>query len=313
MSEPKVTVVMPVYNEAAQITENVKRVDRILTAAGIRHGFVLVNDGSRDATWPELCRLTDSVDDVIIANLSRNFGKEAALCAGISLATGAAVVTMDADLQHPPELIVEMVRLWRDERFHVVEGVKRSRGKQSPLQRWGAALFYRGFSMLTRINLNQATDFKLLDRSVIGAWGQLNEASTFFRGMVSWVGYRHCEVPFDVDDRREGRSGWSLRKLFAYAVHSTAAFTSVPLYLISYVGIAFCALAVILGAETLWMKFSGVAIGGFTTVILLLLTIGGVIMIDLGVIGVYLSKIYEETKARPRFIISEVRGAGEHE
>ena len=165
------------------------------------------------------------------------------------------------------------------------------------------------FSALTGIDLDQATDFKLLDRKVVDALALMGETSVFFRGMTSWVGYRHCEIPFDVGDRLAGRSSWSLRSLFAYAVHSTASFTSLPLHLISYIGVAFCALALALGIETLWTKVSGAAIGGFTTVILLLLIIGGVVMIDLGVIGLYLAKIYEETKARPRFIISEIRDA----
>lgn len=310
---PTITVVMPVYNEASHIYENVLRVDAVLTDAGIVHGFVLTNDGSSDGTWGELSRLATSLSGVTIADLSRNFGKEAALCAGIGLAKGEAVVTIDADLQHPPEVIVEMVRLWREEGFDVVEGVKRDRGKQSAILKLGAASFYKVFSALTGLDLDQATDFKLLDRRVVDAWGRLNETNTFFRGMTSWVGYKHCEVPFDVDDRLQGRSGWSFGKLVAYAIHSTASFTSVPLYVISYMGAVFCVLAVALGIETLWNKFAGVAVGGFTTVIILLLIIGGLIMVNLGIIGVYLSKIYEETKARPRFIISEIKGAGTDE
>lgn len=309
-SAPTITVVMPVYNEAQQIRGNVLLVDRILADAGIVADFVLVDDGSSDVTWRELSEMASGASNVTAVRFSRNFGKEAALCAGVGLAGGDAVVTIDADLQHPPALIVEMVRLWRDEGFDVVEGVKRSRGRQSVFLKLGAATFYRGFSVLTGINLKQATDFKLLSRPVVESWRRMGEVSTFFRGMTSWVGYSHCEIPFDVDDRHTGASRWSFPRLLAYAVDSTASYTSVPLYLIAYMGAVFCVLALFLGAQTLWTKFAGAAVDGFTTVIVLLLAIGGLIMIDLGIIGVYLSKIYQEAKARPRFVISEVRGSG---
>ncbi|PKQ16605.1 MAG: glycosyltransferase [Actinobacteria bacterium HGW-Actinobacteria-7] len=308
-SDVTITVVMPVHDEAEQIRENVLRVGALLETAGIRHDFVLVDDGSRDETWAELQWLAlDPATPVTAVRLSRNFGKEAALCAGLELATGDAVVTIDADLQHPPELIVEMVRLWREQGYEVVEGVKRDRGRQSVFQKLGAAFFYRVFSTLTGIDLNQATDFKLLDRRVVEAWRRMGESRTFFRGMTSWVGYRHIELPFDVVDRSAGRSKWSLRKLFWYAVDSTTSFTAVPLYAIAYLGLIFSLLAFALMVQTLWMKFSGSAVTGFTTVIILILVVGGAIMIDLGIIGVYLSKIYEETKARPRFVVADIVG-----
>lgn len=296
------------------IRDNILEVEAVMRAAGIPHDFVVVDDGSRDGTFDVLEQLTALLPNLTVLQLSRNFGKEAALAAGLEVALGDAVVTMDADLQHPPELIPEMVRLWRDEGFEVVEGVKTHRGREHPLNTLFARLFYRSFSAMSGIDLRDATDFKLLDRRAIQAWHAMGETITFFRGMTRWVGFRHVEVPFAVRDRAaDGRSRWRFARLVSYGVDSIASYTSHPLYFVAYIGTAFCIGAVGLATQTLWVKLSGHAVSGFTTVIILLLAIGGFVMIDLGIIGIYLSKIYEESKRRPRFIISRrLGGDGQH-
>lgn len=299
------TVIMPVFNEAAQISANVQEVHSILEAAGVDHNFVLVDDGSRDSTWLRLQEMARSPVPVLAVRLSRNFGKEAALSAGLKKADGDAVVTMDADLQHPPRIILEMIDLWREGGFDVVEGVKIDRGRQSWTHKALAGTFYSGFSALTGLSLKQATDFKLLDRRVVDVLTGLNEKSTFYRGLTTWVGFTHATLPFAVEERTEGASRWSLRHLLRYAVDSTVSFTTVPLYLVSYAGAAFFVIGVLLGIQTLWVKISGSAVDGFTTVIILLLGIGGMIMVNLGVIGLYLSRIYDEAKARPQFVVGE--------
>ena len=221
-----ITVVMPVYNEGDFIYANVMRVDGILQAAGIEHQFLLVDDGSRDQTWQEMCRLAEDHDQVSLLRLSRNFGKEAALCAGLENAGGDAVVVMDADLQHPPENIPEMVRLWREEGYDVVEGVKEDRGKESLGSRLAAMLFYRTFRKTTGIDIGVASDFKLLDRSAVEAWRELPERNTFFRGLSAWVGFRRYSLPFKVAPRAGGETKWTMKGLIKLAVNSITAYTA---------------------------------------------------------------------------------------
>lgn len=303
-----ITVVMPVYNEGDFIYANVMRVDGILQAAGIEHQFLLVDDGSRDQTWQEMCRLAEDHDQVSLLRLSRNFGKEAALCAGLENAGGDAVVVMDADLQHPPENIPEMVRLWREEGYDVVEGVKEDRGKESLGSRLAAMLFYRTFRKTTGIDIGVASDFKLLDRSAVEAWRELPERNTFFRGLSAWVGFRRYSLPFKVAPRAGGETKWTMKGLIKLAVNSITAYTAAPLLVVFWLGVLMGVAAVILTVQTLYMYFSHHAETGFSTVILLQLFIGSGIMISLSIIGLYIAKIYDEVKGRPRYLIRARRG-----
>lgn len=273
--------------------------------SGFDHDFIVVDDGSRDNTWNEIRKLAPEIPCISAFRLSRNFGKEAALCAGLEAVKADACIIMDADLQHPPEIIPEMVRLWRDEGFDVVEGVKTSRGRESILNKAGASFFYSILYKLSGFNLDKASDFKLLDARVVSAWRLMGERSTFFRGMSAWVGYKRVSIPFVVADRESGRSKWSFLKLFKLAVTAITSFSSLPLQIVTFMGMAFLAGSLILGVQTLYKKFAGISFSGFTTVILLLLIIGSTIMISLGIIGTYMAKIYEEVKYRPRYLIAE--------
>jgi glycosyltransferase involved in cell wall biosynthesis len=241
---------------------------------------------------------------VSAVRLSRNFGKEAALAAGLERAAGEAIVVMDGDLQHPPCLIREMLRHWRDG-AEVVEGVKEDRGRESLISRFQAELFYGLFTKLTGFDLRGASDFKLLDRRVLGAWRQMGEHNLFFRGMTAWLGFRRVTVPFTVNARIDGTSQWSTLALTRLAINAVTSFTSAPLYMLNTAGIVFLVFAMVLGLHTLTLKISGRAVDGFSTVILLLLIMGSAIMLGLGVIGVYLARIYEEAKNRPRFVVAE--------
>lgn len=304
-----ICVVMPVYNEGAQIYGNVEEVHKLLIGAKINHHFLLVNDGSTDNSWQEIKRLlTDFPTCISAVNFARNFGKEAALCAGATLATGDAIVTLDADWQHPPELIVEMVRLWQEEHYDVVEAVKAERMDQSRIVKMGASLFYAAFSKMSGLELNQSTDFKLLDRKVVEAWKELEETNTFFRGMTAWVGFKRHELPFSVHERTSGKSSWSLKGLFKLAVDAITAYTAKPLYVVFLMGFAFLLIAVVIGIQTLINFIIGNAVTGFTTVILLILFSSALIMLALGIVGLYLSNIYSEVKHRPRYIIAEHHG-----
>lgn len=303
-----ITVLMPVYNEGEYIYNNVMTVDGILEKAAIEHQFLLVDDGSSDSTWAELCRLAADHPQVSVIHLSRNFGKEAALCAGLENVAGDAVVVMDSDLQHPPELIPEMVRLWKEEGYDVVEGVKADRGKESLGSKLAALTFYRTFRKSTGIDIGIASDFKLMDASAVEAWRQLPEKNTFFRGLSAWVGYRRYALPFKVAPRAGGETKWTLKSLMKLAVNSITAYTAAPLFLVFWVGILMGLAAVILTVQTLYMYFSHHAETGFSTVILLLLFIGSGIMLSLSVIGLYIAKIYDEVKGRPRYLIQFKKG-----
>lgn len=305
-----VSIIMPVYNEGNQIYSNVVRVISILARHKIGNQIVLVNDGSSDNSWLELQRLSKDYANVLIIQLSRNFGKEAALCAGLENALGDACLILDSDLQHPPEMIPEMVRLWREEHYDVVEGIKSYRGKESLVGKFAALTFYKLFNKACRINLNCASDFKLLDRKVVDSWKQMNESITFFRAMSAWLGYNRIQVPFIVQERVNGSTKWSITSLIKLAVQSITSFTALPLHLVTWLGLALLIVDVVLVTQTLFMKFSGKAFTGFTTVIILVLGIGSLIMISLGIIGIYISKIYEEVKHRPRYLIATIQGKG---
>lgn len=303
--DKKVTVVIPVYNEELLIRENVGVIAGFLTQAGTGFTILLVDDGSKDSTWQKLKELSNENNYVKALRLSRNFGKEAAICAGLEEADGDACIIMDSDLQHPPQLIPEMIRLWRDEGYDVIEGVKSSRGNESLVKKVGAGMFYSILSRLSGLDMQQASDFKLLDRKVVDAWKSMSERGTFFRGMSAWVGYNRKSLPFSVGTRTRGTSKWSVLNLFTLAIKAITSFSSFPLHIVTFIGVFFLIGALVLGIQTIYMKVSGMALSGFTTVILLLLIIGSALMISLGIIGSYIARIYDEVKFRPRYIVSE--------
>ena len=299
------SVIIPIYQESEHIYNTVMHIDHILRNHNIFHNFILVDDGSLDNTWDELKRLHCESSSFKALRLTRNFGKESAICAGLEYADGEMAVVMDSDLQHPPELIPEMVRLWREENFDVVEGIKNKRGKENIWYRIGTSFFYRFLHKTASIDIENASDYKLLDRKVIEAWKKMPERTTFFRGMSAWVGFQRKQIFFDVKERVNGKSKWSLLRLCKLAINAITSYTTIPLQFITFIGILLFLLFIILGIQTLYMKFSGQALDGFTTVILLLLIIGSSVMMSLGIIGIYLSKIYQEVKLRPRYLVAE--------
>lgn len=305
MDDFLVSIIIPVFNEEEIIEETVKTIRRILTANDIRHEFVLIDDGSDDNTWEKIADLSEKNPLIGAIKLSRNFGKESAICAGLDKASGDACLIIDSDMQHPPSLIPDMFRLWKDEGFEVVEGVKSSRGNEGHVSKFSAALFYKTLKLLSGYDLENTSDFKLLDRKVVTAWKRMGERKTFFRGMSTWVGFKHTSILFDVQERKNGKSGWSFFKLLKLAVNAITAYSSVPLHIVTFIGIIFLTGSFILGTQTLYKKFAGHALSGFTTVILLLLIIGSCLMISLGIIGTYIARIYDEVKSRPRYIISD--------
>ncbi len=305
MYKKMVSVVIPVYNEGESIFENVNTIKKVMDTTLYEYEFVLIDDGSHDNTWSEINRLMDIIPNLRALRFSRNFGKEAALFAGLENVKSDACIIMDSDLQHPPEIIPKMFKLWSDDGFDVVEGVKSSRGHEGFLSKVSANSFYKLLHVLSGIDIDKASDFKLLDKKVVNALLNMNERNTFFRGMSAWTGFNRASVPFAVKERTNGSSKWSALKLFKLAMNAITSFSSLPLYIVTFLGVLFLAGSFILGIQTLYMKFKGIAVSGFTTVILLLLIIGSTLMISLGIIGTYVAKIYEEVKQRPRYIVAE--------
>lgn len=278
-------------------------VSGIMEREKIPFELVFVNDGSRDQTWEMIEKAAEKNTHVTGIRFSRNFGKESAIFAGLANAEGDCIAVMDCDLQHPPEILVEMYRLW-EQGYEVVEGVKRSRGKESVLHRASAGMFYKIMSKAVQIDMSRASDFKLMDRKAVEALLSMPERNAFFRALSSWVGYRTTSVEFDVQERTEGESKWSTWSLIKYAVRNIVGFSSAPLQMITVAGVLTLFFAIVLGIQSLVKYFCGHALEGFTTVILLLLIIGSLIMLSLGIIGIYIAKIYEEVKGRPRYFIA---------
>lgn len=298
------SVVLPAYNEEKMLSKAAKTISGILEDAAISYELIFVNDGSKDNTWQEIEKAARENSHIVGIHFSRNFGKESAIFAGLAGATGDCCAVMDCDLQHPPETLVEMYRLW-EQGYEVVEGVKRSRGKESALHRASAGLFYRMISRAVQIDMSRASDFKLMDRKAVDALLAMPERNAFFRALSSWIGYRTAAVEFDVQEREEGESKWSTWSLVKYAITNIVAFSAVPLQIVTVAGVLVFLFALVMGIQTLAKFFLGHAVEGFTTVILLILIIGSIIMISLGIIGYYISKIYEEVKGRPRYLVSK--------
>lgn len=301
------TVVLPSYNEEASVSRAADTITALLSKAEIAHELLFVDDGSRDTTWARIEAQAGKYPNVRGVRFSRNFGKEAAIFAGLAQAKGDCVVVIDCDLQHPPEKIVEMYRLWQNG-VQVVEGVKSSRGKESPLHAFAAKGFYSIISRATRIDMSRASDFKLLDRRAVDTLLAMREKNAFFRALSSWIGFETAQVEFEVQPRLEGESKWSFVSLVKYAITNIVSFTTAPLQLVTLLGAGVFIASVILGVWSLWQKFTGQALEGFTTVILLQLIIGSILMFCLGIIGYYIAKIYEEIKDRPRYILSQACG-----
>lgn len=306
MSKAEISVVIPVYNEANTLTKCLMEIGNSVRSAGLSYEIIVIDDGSRDGTWDILSTISHTAKEIKAIKFSRNFGKESAIAAGLEFASGSSVIVMDGDLQHPPEILPEMIRLWKEEGFDIVEAVKADRGTEHVSSKIGAKLFYWMMKKLSELDLDNSSDFKLLDRKVVNAHNRLPECSRFFRGIVSWLGFKKAQIPFSVKDRISGRSRWSIFRLVNLAIHASTSFSSLPLHIITILGFVTFVISVILGVQTLYVKFSGSAVSGFTTVIILLLSIGSVLMISLGIIGTYISRIFEEVKNRPRFIVEDV-------
>lgn len=307
MAVAELSVVIPSYNEQDNVQVAARRISEILQNNAIDYELIFVNDGSSDDTWQEICTLAEQDRHICGISFSRNFGKESAIFAGLNYASGDACVLIDCDMQHPPETIIEMYNIWKNNDVDIVEGKKTTRGRENPVYRCFSKLFYSMIKGASGIDMTAASDFKLIDRKAVDALNSMPERLTFFRAMSGWVGFKTEYVYFDVAEREAGSSSWSVKSLFRYAVNSITSFTSAPLHAVTVCGVLTLAIAAVLAVNTLYNKIAGNSLEGFTTVILLQLLTSSIIMISLGIIGFYISKIYEEIKQRPRYIVSELK------
>lgn len=305
MSDKGLAIIIPVYNEGQRIAHNIGQLIQVLEGDGIDFRLTLVDDGSKDTSWLELERLAQADSRISCLRFSRNFGKEAAICAGLRETDAARYLVMDSDLQHPPRYIKDMLAKMDETGADIVDGVKAHRGKESLFYKVCARAYYGLLKWVSGMELDRSSDFKLLDRKVVDALAAFGEGRIFFRGICQWVGFSRAELPFLVDQREGNKSSFSLGRRVRFAIDSVLAFTSKPLYITVVAAIGFFIGAVVMAVQTLYNYFSGHAVSGFTTVILLLLIIGCVLSLSLGVIGAYISRIFEEVKARPTYIISQ--------
>lgn len=302
----KVVLLIPVYNEASVIVANLHAIIAHTTALpDISCQILLVDDGSSDGLLDVLEKNFALGTTIHYLRLNRNFGKEAALSAGLAKAGSCdSVIVMDSDLQHPPQLIPRMLELWQ-QGSEVVEACKQSRGDEPLVKGVGAKFFYKLFSYCTGININRQSDFKLLDKKVVAFYNSLPEKNRFFRGLVHWMHFSTAQVYFDVPESTRGDSAWSTWGLVRYAIRSITSFTSFPLQIVTLCGGLTFLLSLVLGSIAIIDKLSGKAVDGFSTVILLILMIGSVLMFSLGLIGIYIARIYDEVKRRPSYIIDD--------
>ncbi|MBI5311207.1 MAG: glycosyltransferase family 2 protein [Actinobacteria bacterium] len=303
------SVVVPAHNEALNLPSLHARLSSVFEEIGLPAELIVVDDGSTDDSAEVAASLDGGLVPVRVVSLSRNFGHQTALTAGIDLSAGDAVILMDADLQHPPETIHEMVALWR-QGADVVYGVRSREDAEGFFKRSTAGLFYRLLDKITSIDVPiDAADFRLLDRRVVEALGHMREDDRYLRGMVAWLGFRQTQVEFTRPERFAGESKYTLRRMFSFALSGIAGFSHRPLHLATALGFLFSGLAFAAGIFAISQKLlGGDLVPGWASILVVITFIGGIQLLVLGVIGAYLGRVYSEVKRRPLYVVSELRG-----
>jgi dolichol-phosphate mannosyltransferase len=304
----KLAIVAPCYNEEAGLPEFVRRVKEVVAKLGCTYEIVLVNDGSRDRTLPVALDLASRDPLIKVVNLLRNFGHQAAVTAGLDVAEGDAVVLIDSDLQDPPEVIADMVAAWR-QGADAAYGQRRSREGETAFKLFTAKLFYRILRSLTKSDIPADTgDFRLMDRRVVDVLRSMRERHRFIRGMVSWVGGSQVAVPYDRKARFAGETKYPFRKMAAFAVDAITSFSVVPLRLVTWLALSVIGLTIIAAVGVVLVKLIDphYFIPGYPSIIITIVFFGGVQLLALGIIGEYLGRMYEASKARPLYIVEQV-------
>ncbi|MEO5336758.1 MAG: glycosyltransferase family 2 protein [Magnetospirillum sp. WYHS-4] len=309
---PDMSVVIPCYNESRNVDALFQRLVPALDALGMSWEAVCINDGSRDDTLARLLALQKEEPRLRVVDLSRNFGKENALSAGLSVARGRVVVPMDADLQHPPEAIADMLAKWR-EGFDVVYAVRDRRKGQGALHRVLARGFYGLFERLSDVPLpREAGDFRLMDRKVVDAINAMPERNRFMKGIFAWVGFRQTGILYQQEDRAGGESKWGFVRLLRFAFVGLTAFSNFPLMMWSVVGAIISGFAFLyIVVRLLRVLLFGIDVPGYESIIVTVLFLGGVQLLSLGILGDYLGRVFDEVKGRPLFIIRHTYGVAD--
>ncbi|MGB5637366.1 MAG: glycosyltransferase family 2 protein [Waterburya sp.] len=305
----QISVVIPFYNEEKNVDYLFQRLIEVLDKLKTTYEIICVNDGSQDDTLNCLIKYHQTQPQIKVINLSRNFGKEIALTAGIDYAAGKAIIPIDADLQDPPELIEQLVAKWR-EGYDVVYATRRSRQGESWLKRFTADSFYKTIGKMSRVSLPHNTgDFRLLDRKVVEALKQMPERTRFMKGLFTWVGFKQTSIMFDRPARFQGNTTWNYWKLWNFALDGITSFTFLPLKVWSYIGLGVSFVSLLYAFFLLIRTIIfGVDVPGYASLMVAVLFLGGIQLITLGIIGEYLGRVYEEVKARPLYFVRECYG-----
>lgn len=300
------SVVVPAYNEAAVLEAFHARLSAVLASLDLRSEIVFVNDGSTDSTFATMLKLRERDGRVGLVNLSRNFGKEIALTAGLDQATGDAVVVIDADLQDPPELIHEFVKAWRAG-HDVVYARRTNRAGESVLKRASAFMFYRLIDRVSRVKIPLDTgDFRLMSRRALDALRSMRERNRFMKGMFAWVGFPSLEIPYERDARYAGTTKFNYWRLWNFALDGVTSFTTAPLRLATYLGLTVAAMAFLYGVVIIYQTIvHGNPVAGYPSLLVIMLFLGGVQLLSLGIIGEYLGRMFDETKQRPLYVVQD--------
>lgn len=305
-SNPLISIVVPCYNEEEVIFEFYRRIYVVLTTHHLRYELIFVNDGSRDHTFVQLAQLASHDSKIKVINLSRNFGHQVAVSAGIDFANGDVVILIDADLQDPPEMMVEFLNKWQ-EGYQVVYAVRKQREGETWFKKITAKWFYRLLNWLAEINIPLDTgDFRLMDRSIVNQLKRIKEKHRFLRGLVAWVGFSQIGIEYFRDERYAGTSKYTLKKMFRFAFDGITSFSTKPLRLASITGFAFSLLSIVGIVWALLLKImTHQTIPGWTSTIIMVLFVGSIQFGLIGILGDYVGRIYDEVRDRPLYIISD--------
>ncbi len=308
-SPPEYSLVVPIYNEAETIPELVRRLAELIDKLDGEAEAILVDDGSSDRSYELMSAAREADPRFKLLRLSRNFGHQIAVTAGLDVAAGNAVIVMDADLQDPPEVALELAARWR-EGYEVVYAVREGREGETPFKRATASLFYRLFRRMSDVDVPlDVGDFRLVDRRALDAFRSMRESNRYVRGMFSWIGYRQVGVPFRRDERYAGETKYPLRKMLRFATDGIVSFSAYPLRLALNLGFVVSALSFLLGVVFLISKFAGFySVPGLASVAVFVAFLGGIQLLLIGIMGEYVARIHDEVKGRPLYLVSDTQG-----
>ena len=299
------SVVIPVYNEEGNIPELCRQVTDVLRSMDVRYEILLVDDGSNDGTWSAICEGSSGYDEIEGIRLSRNFGHQHALLAGLSHARGDAVISMDGDLQHPPRMIPSLFEKW-EEGFDIVNTVREDDATTSRFKKMTSSCFYKLFSSMTGVGLTQgSSDFRLIDARVLEVLFEFRDVDIFLRGAVQWLGFRCATVPYNANRRFSGKSKYPLAKMSKFALGAVVSFSDKPLWMGIWLGLATSLIAAGELVYILIRYFQGATLPGWGSTVGIISFLFGILFIILGIIGIYISRIHKSLQGRPRFVVAE--------